>query len=73
MKLLLNCFLSLGSDLGVAPLSDALPAEEVSTGGGGRVSSLLQTQNTAGDSGTRAVAALRTADTKSSRQQHMLQ
>jgi len=34
--------------LGVAPLSDALPAEEVSTGGGGAVSPGLQAEDAPG-------------------------
>ncbi len=52
------------SDLGVAPLCDALPAEEVSTGGGGGVSPLLQAEDTAGSSGPWALSVLRTADTQ---------
>lgn len=48
------------TDLGVAPLCDALPAEEVTTGGGGGVSPLLQTQDAAGSFGAGAVCVLRT-------------
>lgn len=50
-------------DLGVAPLCDALPAEEVSTGGWGGVSPLLQTEDTAGSSGARALCVLGTGNT----------
>lgn len=47
--------------LGVAPLRDALPAEEVSTGGAGGVSPVLQAEDAAGSRGARGVCALRTA------------
>lgn len=55
--------LSSEPDLGVTPLCDALPAEEVSTGGGGGVSPLLQTEDTAGSSGAGALCALGTGNT----------
>lgn len=42
----------LKPDLGVAPLCDALPAEEVSTRGGRGVSPLLQAEDAADNSGT---------------------
>lgn len=49
-------------DLGVAPLCDALPAEEVSTGSGRGVSPLLQAEDAADNSGTCALCMLRTGD-----------
>lgn len=49
------------ANLGVAPLCDALPAEEVSAGSGRGMSSLLQAEDTAGNSGAGALCMLRTA------------
>lgn len=50
--------------LGVAPLSDALPAEEVSAGRGSGVPSHLQAKDAAGRSGVGALCALRTENTR---------
>lgn len=47
-------------DLGVAPLCDALPAEEMTTGSGRGVSPLLQAEDAADDSGTCALRTLTT-------------
>lgn len=46
------------TDLGVAPLCDALPAKQVSTGGGGGVSPLLQAEDAEGSSGAGALSVL---------------
>lgn len=43
------------ADLGVAPLGDALPAEEVAAGRGSRVPALLQAQSAQGASGDRSL------------------
>lgn len=46
--------------LGVAPLCDALPAEEMPTGGGGGVSPLFQAEDAAGSSGAGGLSVLQT-------------
>lgn len=51
------------TDLGVAPLCDALPAKQVSTGGGGGVSPLLQAEDAEGSSGAGALSVLWTTQT----------
>lgn len=51
------------TDLGVAPLCDALPAKQVSTGGGGGVSPLLQAEDAGGSSGAGALSVLWTTQT----------
>lgn len=56
--------MTAGTNLSVAPLRDALPAEEVSTRSRGRVSPLLQAQDAAGASGAGAPGLLRTAETQ---------
>lgn len=53
----------LDSDLGVAPLGDALPAEQVSTGRAGGVPPRLQTQDAASGVGVGVHRMLRTKDT----------
>lgn len=54
------------ADLHVAPLGDALPAEEVSAGSRCGVSPLLQAEDTPRHSRARARCMLRTADTQGS-------
>lgn len=53
-----------GPDLGVAPLGDALPAEDVSTGGAGGVPPGLQAQDAASGGGVGGHRAPRTRSTE---------